>query len=64
VPPLHNEEEQRHQGEVVRDEPACPDQSGPGQDAMRIDPRCPQADITPLVPLSSPTPSETRTPTP
>lgn len=63
VPPPLDDDRMRFQGLAVP-EPECPDSMRPGQDALRIDPNCPQTEITPLVPLSSPTPSETAVPMP
>jgi hypothetical protein len=63
-PPEADEDRRRFSGQARDAEPECPDQSQPGHDAWTIDSRCPQTDIERLVPLSSPTPSDTSTPMP
>lgn len=53
----------RFQGRAVEESP-CPDNLRPGDDQGSIDEQCPNEDIKPLVPLSSPTPSESARPMP
>lgn len=58
-----SDDRMRFEGKAAEESP-CPETVRPGDDQGSIDERCPDADIKPLVPLSSPTPSEIARPVP